>query len=55
MVNYKELYTFLFSQMANAIEALERNKSEEAKNILIFAGYEAENIYIDSAEDVMEA
>lgn len=55
MVNFKALYTFLFSQMTHAIEALERHNSEEAKNILIFASYEAENMYIDSAEDVVEA
>lgn len=51
MADYQKMYTFLFAQINDAIEALERGEPTEAKRILIFASYQAEDMYIESSED----
>lgn len=51
MADYQKMYTFLFSRITDAIEALERGDPAEAKGILIFASYQAEDMYIETSED----
>lgn len=48
MPHYQKLYSFLFGKVTDAIEALEQNHGEQAKDILIRASCEAEDMYIDS-------
>lgn len=51
MADFQRMYTFLFAQITDAIEALERDDPAEAKRILIFASYQAEDMYIESSAD----
>lgn len=46
MPNYESMYFRLFSATAEAVEALNENKVETAKAILIEAQREAEETYI---------
>ena len=51
MVDYKSLYFKLFAAMADAVDVLERSKNiKKAKEILINAQLEAEEIYINSED-----
>ncbi len=52
MVDYKSLYFKLFAAMADAVDILEERKDvKKAKEILINAQLEAEEIYIESDGD----
>ncbi len=52
MVDYKSLYFKLFAAMADAVDVLEERKDiEKAKEILINAQLETEEIYIESEGD----
>ena len=48
---YQQLYYLLFHAATDAIRALEKNNSLQAKSILIFAQKQAEAIYLDHEED----
>ncbi len=48
---FKTLYFTLFAKVSDAIELLEKGEYEEAKNLLIKAQNECEDIYMDSDED----
>ena len=50
MVDYKKMYFQLFSAMADAVEALEKNENVKAKEILIRAQRETEELYISAEE-----
>lgn len=50
MVDYKKLYAQLFNSMTDAIELLEKQETEKAKELLISAQQAAEDEYIDTAE-----
>ena len=51
MVDYKALYFKLFAAMADEIDVLDESKEKEkAKEILINADIEAEEIYINSED-----
>ena len=50
MVNYQKLYFRLFAAVADAVEALEQNKSERAKELLIRAQQETEELYLSAEE-----
>lgn len=54
MPHYKKLYTFLFGKVTDAIEALEQNKAEKARQILIRASQEAEELYVTSDPEYAE-
>lgn len=54
MPHYKKLYTFLFGKITDAIEALEQNDTEGAKQLLICASQEAEEIYVTSDPEFAE-
>ena len=46
MVNYQKMYTKLFNAITDAIESIQQGKTDTAKEILIKAQIETENIYI---------
>ena len=50
MVDFEGLYFSLFATMADAVELLEQEKTEEAKQRLISALQEAEERYLQEAE-----
>ena len=54
MPHYQKLYTFLFGRITDAIEALQKNETERAKQILISASQEAEEMYITSDPEYAE-
>lgn len=45
-MDFKSLYFYLFSSIADAVEALDNNKPKSARDILIRAQQEAEENYI---------
>ena len=47
MPDFEKLYFRLFSAMADAVEAIEEEEYETAKEILIATQQEAEEAYID--------
>ena len=47
---FKKMYLLLFRHITDAIEALDRGDSEQAKSILIRAQQEAEELYIAGTE-----
>jgi len=51
MVDYQKLYTKLFNAATDALEALEQQNIGTAKEILRRAQQEAEDVYLDSAEE----
>ena len=48
---FKTLYFTLFAKVSDAIELIENGEYEAAKEFLIEAQNECEDIYIDSDED----
>ena len=48
MPDYKELYFHLFGVLADAVEALEDGKTETAKEMLILAQQQAEDVYLEN-------
>ena len=48
---FKQMYLLLFNRITDAIEALQRGESEEARTILICAQQEAEELYIEGKEE----
>ena len=44
--DYKEMYIELFNSITNAIDALEENKFADAKEILVAAQQQTEEMYI---------
>lgn len=46
MVNYQKMYTKLFNAITDAIESIQHGNSDTAKEILIKAQIETEDIYI---------
>lgn len=46
MSDYKEMYIELFNSITNAIDALEENKFADAKEILVAAQQQTEEMYI---------
>lgn len=51
MTDYKKLYFQLFHAYANAVEAIERQDFGKARDILIRAQQEAEELYLDMSDD----
>lgn len=50
MPNFEALYYKLFATMADAVELLEQEKTDEAKQRLISAMQEAEERYLQETE-----
>ena len=48
MPDYKELYFHLFGVLADAVEALEDGKAETAREMLILAQQQAEDVYLEN-------
>ena len=46
VVDFEKLYFRLFAAMADAVEALEQNRPQRAREILIEAQLAAEEVYI---------
>ena len=51
MPDFEKLYFYLFAAMANAVDALERNCPERAREILIHAQQAAEDTYISEGAE----
>ena len=49
-MDYKRLYTMLFNEITDAIEHIECGDTDVAKEILIKAQQDAEDIYIEEEE-----
>ena len=47
----KRMYFFLFSQITDAIKALERGDAAQAETILIQAQQDAEELYMEGTEE----
>ena len=48
---FKNMYLLLFNRITDAIEALGRGDTAQAKKILICAQQDAEKIYIEGTEE----
>lgn len=48
---FKKMYLLLFNRITDAIEALERGDTAQAKSILIRAQQDAEEVYIEGTEE----
>ena len=48
---YQRLYHLLFNAATDAIRALEKGNSLQARSILIFAQKQAEAMYLDHGEE----
>lgn len=55
MDSYKRLYTLLFNHITDALEQLDRGRFQLAEEILVSAQQEAEEMFIDQADDGKEA
>lgn len=51
MDNYKGLYLHAFNRITDAINALSANRADEARDILIRAQQECEELYISAGAD----
>lgn len=47
---FKQMYFLLFNRITDAIEALRRGNSEKAREILIRAQQDAEELYVEGTE-----
>lgn len=50
MKKYKKLYLYLFNKVTDAIRLLEQKQCREAKDVLIAAQRECEDIYIEMTQ-----
>lgn len=50
-MNYQRLYTHLFNALTDAVEQLENHNCDRAKDILIRAQQETEEMYLDAEEE----
>ena len=48
---FKRMYLLLFNRITDALEALDRGSSEQARAILIRAQQDAEELYIEGTEE----
>ena len=54
MVDYQKLYVHLFNAFTDAIEKLEKGYPVIAKDILMYAQQQTEEMYMDMDEDAEE-
>lgn len=47
MPDYKKMYTLMFNAATDAMEQLEQQNFEKAKELLVLAQQQAEEIYMD--------
>ena len=47
MPDYEKLYFYLFNRMTDVLECIEKNDYEQAKEIIIKAQQEAEELYME--------
>ena len=50
MPDYKTMYLHLFNRVSDAVNALESMNLGQAKEILILAQQESEELYVDASE-----
>ena len=48
---FKQMYLLLFNRISDAIEALQRGESAEARAILMRAQLDAEELFIEGTEE----
>ena len=49
-MTYREMYLLLFHRVTDALKALEQNRIEEAKTLLMKAQQDCEEIYIEQGK-----
>ena len=55
MASFRKLYYFLYNQMTDALEAIEKQKYVQAADILKSAQITAEEIYMDGENEALPA
>lgn len=49
-IDYERLYHLVFNRVTDALRELERGRAEAAKELLVSAQQEAENLYVEAQE-----